>query len=97
MTRELGKWRISPPVLAVIALYAFALSLEPVLHHDFYCHHHSPEHCVSCLSSQCAPAPESGAGADTTFLRPIGTLELSATPAVDTLAPAQTTGRSPPA
>jgi hypothetical protein len=97
MVRRPESRGISRSVLVVIALYAIALSLEPVLHHDFVCHHHSPTHCVSCMSSQCAPGVEPGAEAVTTFLRAAGTLEFRAAPAVETVALTRTTGRSPPA
>jgi hypothetical protein len=79
-----------------VALYAAVLISSPFEHHDLICHLKTPQHCMSCASSQLGsdphPLPVPGAsrltdaGSATTFeLLPQGALLAAAS-----------TGRSPP-
>ena len=79
-----------------VALYAAVLISSPFEHHDLICHLKTPQHCMSCASSQLGsdphPLPVPGAsrltdaGAATTFEQlPEGALLAAAS-----------TGRSPP-
>ncbi|MBW8861970.1 MAG: hypothetical protein JF601_06300 [Acidobacteria bacterium] len=79
-----------------IVLYAAVLIGSPFEHHDFICHLKTPQHCMSCASSQLGsdphPLPVPGAsrltdaGSATTFEQlPEGALLAAAS-----------TGRSPP-
>jgi hypothetical protein len=79
-----------------VALYAAVLISSPFEHHDLICHLKTPQHCMSCASSQLGsdphPLPVPGAsrltdaGSASTFeLLPQGALLAAAS-----------TGRSPP-
>lgn len=97
---QLGRHRLNashPALVISLALFTFVLVSGPFQHHDFVCHLNSRTHCVSCVSSESASGLEQGAALATGALPKAGTLHGALPLSADTLLPARTTGRSPPA
>jgi hypothetical protein len=44
------------PTIVGLALYAAVLISSPFEHHDLICHLKTPQHCMSCASSQLGSA-----------------------------------------
>jgi len=84
------------PTIVGLALYAAVLISSPFEHHDLICHLKTPQHCMSCASSQLGsdphPLPVSGASR----LTDVGSATIVEQLAEGALLVSASTGRSPP-
>jgi hypothetical protein len=79
-----------------LGLYAAVLVASPFEHHDLICHLKTPQHCMSCASSQLGSDPHPLPAPGTSRLTDAGLATTFEQTAEGALLAAGTTGRSPP-
>jgi len=79
-----------------LALYAAVLVGSPFEHHDLICHLKTPQHCMSCASSQLGSDPHALPVPGASRLTDAGSANTFEQRAEGTLLAVRSTGRSPP-
>jgi hypothetical protein len=79
-----------------LGLYAVVLVAAPFEHHDLICHLKTPQHCMSCASSQLGSDPHALPTPGASRLSDAGVAATLEQTAEGALLAAGTTGRSPP-
>jgi hypothetical protein len=85
------------PTIVGVALYAAVLISSPFEHHDLICHLKTPQHCMSCASSQLGSDPHPLPVPGASRLTDVGSATIFEQLAEGALLAAVSTGRSPPA
>jgi hypothetical protein len=85
------------PTIVGVALYAAVLISSPFEHHDLICHLKTPQHCMSCASSQLGSDPHPLPVPGASRLTDVGSATIFEQLAQGALLAAVSTGRSPPA
>ena len=83
-------------VVVGLALYAAVLIGSPFEHHDLVCHLKTPQHCMSCASSQLGSDVLPLVAPGTSHLTDAGSATTRDRILEGTLVVVRTTGRSPP-
>ena len=84
------------PTIVGLALYAAVLISSPFEHHDLICHLKTPQHCMSCASSQLGSDPHPLPIPGASRLTDVGSATIFEQLAEGALLAAASTGRSPP-
>jgi hypothetical protein len=84
------------PTIVGLALYAAVLISSPFEHHDLICHLKTPQHCMSCASSQLGSDPHPLPIPGASRLTDVGSATVFEQLAQGALLAAASTGRSPP-
>jgi hypothetical protein len=84
------------PTIVGLALYAAVLISSPFEHHDLICHLKTPQHCMSCASSQLGSDPHPLPIPGASRLTDVGSATIFEHLAEGALLAAESTGRSPP-
>jgi hypothetical protein len=79
-----------------VALYAAVLVSSPFEHHDLICHLKTPQHCMSCASSQLGSDPHPLPVPGASRLTDAGSTTTFEQDAEEALLAAASSGRSPP-
>jgi hypothetical protein len=96
MAGRLGDRHYRLLALVGLALYATFLVAAPFEHHDLVCHLKTPQHCISCTSSQLGSDPGTPLVPPASHLVDAGSAVSVHLLAAGTLLAAGSTGRSPP-
>jgi hypothetical protein len=80
----------------VVLLYALAVGLMPLAHHDVVCHAKSPTHCTTCVVGASAEAAGDAAGAARCSLDDLGIADSYAHIPSDPITLGAPAGRAPP-
>lgn len=84
------------PTIVGLALYAAVLISSPFEHHDLICHLKTPQHCMSCASSQLGADPHPLPIPGASRLTDVGSATIFEPLAEGALLATASTGRSPP-